>query len=343
MFLSTFAVVISACLVLPQAARAPFSVENPSGRIKGTAMDVRGAVISGVRIVLQGTTAKWETTSDQNGSYSFVAPPDVYEIGLDVGDRSFLPFHRAPFRLRSGQDILLNIRPIPGGAASHVLVHPPKIGNESFALPNSPDPSLVLLVQFGAKQQHENLLEYRGVMISYDVLTLYGDRARLNSKNLQLEVEGDVIVEDGLKPVRVRKALVEFRGGSPVVSLTRGAIDSAKGEGSIEGTSAAFSFNVTASGSGDISYHDGKSGITFVSTGTYSFRVTDDANNAVTFSGVGRINKNIPVGFSVSITEGGSRGSAKGTFSIEFDGFGMESFSRSGTLFSGKIELHRDY
>ncbi|MEK6301667.1 MAG: carboxypeptidase regulatory-like domain-containing protein [Acidobacteriota bacterium] len=315
------------------------SAESPSGRIKGAAMDVTGAVIPGATVGLYGKSDRWQTTTDQNGNYRFDAPPGIYEIRAEA--TGFLPFRRAPFRLESGQDILMNIRIIPSGLASHVVTQPPKIGEESFALPSSPDPSLILFVQFGAKQQHNDLVEYRGVMISYDVMTLYGDRARLNAKSLQLEVEGNVIVEDGLKRIRVRKATVEFRGGKPVVSLTRGAIDAAKGEGSIEGTSATFAFNVTAPDSGNVSFHDSKSGITFVSTSIYWFRVKDDAGNAVTFSGVGRINKEIPVGFTVSVTDAGSP--SKDTFSIEFDGFHMNSFNRSGTLSSGKIELHRDY
>ena len=339
MFLSTLVVLISASLVLPQASRAASSAESPSGQIKGTAMDVTGAVIPGASVGLYGKSDRWQTTTDQSGNFRFDAPPGIYEIRAEA--TGFLPFRRAPFRLESGQEILMNISVIPSGLSSHVVTQPPKIGEESFALPNSTDPSLVLFVQFSAKQQHDDLLQYRWIMISYDVMTLYGDTARLNAKSLQLEVEGNVIVEDGLKRIRVRKATVEFQGGKPVVSLTGGAIDSAKGEGSIEDSRATFAFNVTAQGSGDVSFHDSKSGITFVSTSVYWFRVKDDAGNAVTFSGVGRINKEIPVGFTVSVTDAGSP--AKATFSIEFDGFHMNSFNRSGKLSSGKIELHRNY
>lgn len=200
-------------------------------------------------------------------------PAGVYKVTTTARDFMFMPFRCASFMVQSGKETFLHISLIPSGVTSHTTAHPPKLGYESIDLPNSP---LELLVRFGNRQERGTTIEYRGVMITYDALTLFGDTARLNTKDSHFEVGGDVLVEDGKQSTRVRKAFVEFRAGKPNITLTKGAIDEVKGEGSIDRDTIDFTFHVKADSSGHISYTDKASRITFISKSIYSFRVTDD-------------------------------------------------------------------
>jgi hypothetical protein len=54
------------------------------------------------------------------------------------------------------------------------------------------------------------------VMASYDTVTIYADRIRVDRKTFQLDVEGDVIIEDGKERLRKSRVRVIIKNGVPV-------------------------------------------------------------------------------------------------------------------------------
>jgi hypothetical protein len=318
-----------------------FSSPNQTGRVKGTVMDPMGSVVPGVTIIFEGQR-KHEVVSDASGEYSIELPEGLYRVTSRVKGEGFLPFRRAAFRVEIGKETLINLSLMPGGVTSHNVPHPPQIGYDSFSIPNSQSVALDLLIQFGTRQKQKDSIEYRGVTISYDALTVYADKARLDPKSFRFEAEGDVVVDNGIESVRVRSVNVNFGASGPDITLIKGAIDQVKGEGALD-ENVHFTFKVSESDSGHLSYEDKASGIIFISSNIFHFRVTDDVNNAVMFRGAGQINYTIPTQFTVAVQSNGNSGAGRDTFSIKFDSLDKGVYDRSGSLTQGTIEVHRKY
>jgi hypothetical protein len=58
-----------------------------------------------------------------------------------------------------------------------------------------------------------------GVTVSFDVLTIVAEKVRFDRQMLLLEVEGQVVVEDGEKRMTFSQAEVNFKSTDPIATL----------------------------------------------------------------------------------------------------------------------------
>ena len=54
-----------------------------------------------------------------------------------------------------------------------------------------------------------------------DSLTIYADKVRLAKKTLQIEANGNVVVEDGKNRTEAKSVKVKFEAGKPTLDLIR--------------------------------------------------------------------------------------------------------------------------
>lgn len=48
-------------------------------------------------------------------------------------------------------------------------------------------------------------------MVSFDALTIYADRVRLDSRSSTLEAQGNVVVEDGKRRLKISNAEIDLK------------------------------------------------------------------------------------------------------------------------------------
>ena len=212
--------------------------------------------------------------------------------------------------------------------------------SKSFSPPSAPDAALELLIEFGSRREENGGIEYRGASVTYDTLTVVADHVAFNKNRFRLEADGNVVVQNNTEALRARAVGVDFQRGEPIVSLITGAIESVGGEGWIQSQGVHFRFDVTVPHSGHLVYEDRRLGIRVESISIHSFRVADDVKNVVTFAGVGRVNGTVAVPFIVTVQDN-STGTAPDTFSIRFNGAGLEKDGRTGVLSRGNVLVHR--
>lgn len=199
------------------------------GTVTGTIMDSRAAVIVLPRptIIFKGTKETRRVIPNDNGDYEIKLPVGAYSVTTDIP--GFYPLRRAKFRVLAGSRITINLVPSPrylvrGTTVSNSepvdkLAPQPRYDELSVAV-SSPFP--LGLVQFEKKRIADGDVKYYAATFSYDELTIYADELRFNRRKLRLKASGDrVIVEDGKQRVEVKHAVVSFKGGEPVLDLTR--------------------------------------------------------------------------------------------------------------------------
>ncbi len=187
-----------------------------TGEVRGTVMDFNEAVIPNAAVIFERYKTKVRVVSNEAGNYMAELPTGEYRVTTEI--YGFSPFRRAAFKIQSNTPILINIVPVPQAISYGTVA--PQFYYESFSVP-ALNNSLDLLIRFRTQRKYRGIIEYRKVLVSYDVLTIYADSLRLNQKAFRLEANGNVVVEDGKQRVHVKRAEVEFKTGEPIIKLTR--------------------------------------------------------------------------------------------------------------------------
>jgi hypothetical protein len=212
--------------VLTASASAQ-SLSSTMGKIKGTVTDPKGAVIPNAIVIIESRQTTQKVVANEEGAYEIELPAGLYRISSVVP--AYYPFRRASFCVQPLILMTINIAPVlriltiglevtSSGSRQPITTSPsPKY--ESFSPPHSSGAPLDLLVRFRKRRQHRDNIEYSEAMASYNALTFYADKMRLDRKTLQLEADGNVVVEDGKQRWRVKRAELEFKAGEPIFKL----------------------------------------------------------------------------------------------------------------------------
>lgn len=329
-------------------SQPPLRFEESKGVVKGKVIGAAGE-IPDIKVFVESVTAKREVITDKSGNYEIELPTGVYTITATVPE--YYPYRRAPFRVRPGTVTIINLdlaligadRAYGGGTDIHY---------EKLSLPYTSDEQLDLLVVYEDRKEDDKFIKYNGVELYYDALAVYAVNMQLDKRSFRFKANGNVHVENNQQSrAYVRQADISFAGSTPVIELTFGAIDYISGKGSIEGDKVNFEFRIEKDRTGQFTYEDKKTGISF-NTELYSFRVVDDEANKVEFIGAAKIAFSgsdeemellnyytPPVGFSVTVQDNASTGADRFAISINLD----RVIKRSGKLSKGYIEIHRKY
>lgn len=190
-------------------------------------MDANGAVISTPRpsVIFVGKNGVKSVGANDSGDYEIALSPGIYRVTTEIP--GFYPYRRAEFRVLPGSTVIINVVPTPrylvrGTTVSireSVDTKAPLPRYDQFRIPEGPGS---LQIQFQKKRIAKRNVEYDGVTLTYDVLTIYADKLNFDSKRLRLKASGKwVIVEDGKQRLQVKQAAVAFKGGEPILDLTR--------------------------------------------------------------------------------------------------------------------------
>ena len=200
------------------------------GRIHGTVIDPNGAVIPHAGVIVESRQIKRELVTNKEGAYEVELPSGIYQISTNIP--AYYPFRRATFCVQPGVVTTINMAPVlrvlaiglevtsSGSREPITTAPPPKY--ESFSPPQSSGPRLDLLVRFSKRRKRGSNIEYAGAVASYNALTIYADKMRLEPKTSNLKAEGNVVVEDGKQRLQTNRAELEFKaGGQPILKLAQ--------------------------------------------------------------------------------------------------------------------------
>jgi hypothetical protein len=218
--------VISILLTASRAQSASVTAQT-RGTVKGTVMDTQGALIPRATVIFENRQTSQAVVTNEAGVYEIQLPADIYSISTNIP--AYYPFRRATFSVRPGAVTTINIAPLlrvlsvglevtSSGSRERITTAPPP-KYDSFSPPNSSETGLDLLVRFSARRKRNDNIEYRGIVASYNALTIYADKMRLDPKTSHLKAEGNVVVEDGNQRHDTNRAEVEFKAGQPVLKL----------------------------------------------------------------------------------------------------------------------------
>jgi Carboxypeptidase regulatory-like domain len=222
-----FIMVLGARTLLAQEPKLGFPAIQSMGRVKGTVMDANGAVISTPRpsIIFEGRNEVKTVAANERGDYEITLTAGIYRVTTEIP--GFYPFRRAALRVLPGSDTLINIVPTP-----RYLVRGTTVSGRESADVAAPSPRydefdategpVSLLIQFQKKRRANGNIEYKGAILTYDALTIHSDRLSFNKTRLRLNASGErVVVENGEQRIQVKQARVTFKGGEPILALTR--------------------------------------------------------------------------------------------------------------------------
>jgi hypothetical protein len=174
--------------------------------IRGLVIDDEGARFADASVVIQGTTTRHATQTNQVGEYEFHVPAGLYRITCLASDWHY-PFRRATILAQSGRTKTVNIRPpievlvmgierTTSGLKDLTKLAPPP--QYAVYFPRSyKKTGLDVMIQSRQKFDNKSYVDYEQVMLSYDSVTLLAKKVRIHKKSLLVEAEGKVIFEDG--------------------------------------------------------------------------------------------------------------------------------------------------
>lgn len=203
---------------------------SPTGKLQLT------AIAPSLITIIEGNGVRYEVKSNFEAKYEndglIEIPIGVYRITSKKG--RFYPFQRASFRVREGSVAKITVSPAIRILGQALISDENGVRDEfdyvpdpqyaSFEIARAANASSDLLIRFTEKIERDEFTEYTanktigGVMISYDILTIWASRARFNKKKLILEAEGGVIYENGRQQMQEKNLRVIFQKGEAKIT-----------------------------------------------------------------------------------------------------------------------------
>jgi hypothetical protein len=230
-----------------QAPAAPSSTQQ-TALVRGVLTDFNtGAAVAGASVLFESDAGTQKVVSARDGSYEARLPADVYRITVrrmtycsgrraatHIGD---LPETRFDFVLvpcpTEEVGIIVNGRNA-GEEAREVnpFNHDTfKVRSELLLRFNTKRESAKVIYYEGGKIKHavrklnskeiEDVYTYVGVMLSYDLLTVYADKLKLAKETFEIEARGNVVVEDSGKRTKASAVRIKLRGDKPIIEILR--------------------------------------------------------------------------------------------------------------------------
>ncbi|MCG3144289.1 MAG: hypothetical protein HONDAALG_01708 [Gammaproteobacteria bacterium] len=324
---------------MPLIVSLAFQTAKPLGIVKGTVTDSNGNVILGSQISIRNESGESivNLTTDSRGRFEVQLPANV-KYYITASNTSFAPFQRSPFLVNANTSTVINIIPV-----FNSNYNTPMHKYESFPLPLISGEMMYVLFRFNEREQKDETLAYtskeQASMMSFNHLAIYANKILFDPRLYRITAENDVLIDDGKRSFVARK--VEAVLSSSGISLTAAEdyIKEVTGEGSIQEGQCIFSFQVNRDLSGHLTYEDKRKGISLTRSHISHFRVLDDSNGTVRFSGGAYINNKIPVSFFVTVQATNDVRKLNGIFSIDVYADGLKC---SGVLSTGKVNIRRN-
>ncbi|GEM_PF-6093607 len=181
--------------------------DTEKGVIKGTVFDYTGAVIPNTIIYLKGKKVKLKIISDNNGNYFVKITKGIYTLHTNETN-DFLPFNRAPFHIKEGEEKVLNITLSTSSNLISILSVGKRTNQEnkkrtppkSFSTKLFPTDkrNLYLFIRCFDVKRSSQTTTCSNATISYDNLWIYADYIEFSSKEMFIKAKGEkVIYDDG--------------------------------------------------------------------------------------------------------------------------------------------------
>lgn len=231
----------SLVLLSPSYAQSTNLEGQPTGKVQFNVLMPNDVLIPFLYAVIEGENIRKEiplSVDDIDDKANLVElPAGIYQVSSR--NSNYYAFQRAPFRVNAGMVTKINVFPLirvqvqmlmADGSDKYEFAPKPKY--DSFPVPNSPHPTLTMLIRYDEKRKRRNFIEYtskvcefrgspeavvRGIMISYDAFTVYADKVRFDNKTYILEAQGNVVIEDGKQRIKANNAVIKFKDGVPEV------------------------------------------------------------------------------------------------------------------------------
>lgn len=209
------------------------------------------AGVARAQLVFEGTEHKQMVLSGNDGNYEAQLPSDDYRIS--VRRMTYCSSRRAAVHLES--DTKFNFILLPcaieeigiitdGRYKGEATVEVNPLSFDSLHVPSKAGSGGELLLRFGTKRDGPRFVEYEGAMLKYAVrdgnskdvrddykyvgvmatyrlFTVYGDKVKLVSDTFEFNAEGNVIVEDGHNRTEANAVRVRFEEAKPLIEFVR--------------------------------------------------------------------------------------------------------------------------
>ena len=231
--------VILAVLVL---AISPASDAKPRGAktiVKGAVMlDLEANAAGATRIIFRRGRSVTTVTTARNGTYEAELRPGLYQVSTEA--HGFCPVRRSEFELAPSAQVELNLVVIGCGIADYIQydekgnykgefsTHWPPHDYDSFPVQRGKTMQH-LVVLFAARNAQGTEIRYVKsppevkarrpvrVMITYGLITIMADEARLSTRTMELCALGNLIVQDGAHTTRPPAVALRLVGGKGVL------------------------------------------------------------------------------------------------------------------------------
>jgi hypothetical protein len=218
------------------------SSEDSEGQIQFNVQMPNDVLLPNLSVTIEGDHYKKQlelNADDVDVKQNLVTlPAGIYRLSSRKGN--YYEFRRAPFRVQPGVVTKINVFPLirvrtqmlmANGSDQYDFAPQPKY--DSFAVRRSSDPALILLIRYDQKYRTDQSIRYssnvlesrgdprpawRGVMASYDSLSIYADRIRFDSAHDVIYASGHVVLEDGRQRRHAQKLVVKFKNGSSQIA-----------------------------------------------------------------------------------------------------------------------------
>ena len=253
-----------------------------SVRLKGL---VKGRIIGpydqggpNVEILFDNNGRKHRVMSDDAGGYEIELAEGIYTITAQVS--GFFPFRRAPFEVKPGSSIIINLDLwLSGSSGAHAPER--EVHYKELPLLAAPDQGLKVLVQTAKRWENDEITEYEFAMVTFNSITMFAHRLTFDKKTFRFMGKEGVIVDNGQKRMHGRQADLYFLGNTPIVEVKGEDVEYIRGKGDI-GDSISFEFDVKRNQFGHLTYEDRANGIALISKEVTSFSVVDDEDSIIT-------------------------------------------------------------
>ena len=160
-------------------AAAAWGQDRP-GDVRGTVVDLHGAVIPGSRVVVESPEHRCETSADGAGRFNCEVPAGQYRV--TATGYSFQPYQRAPITVHPTDHLVLTLSTVPGperglmvddqGAKEYVGMRLP-IKQHSEVISGN----VSILIRFITNEQTAGRLRFHGpyLMLTSETLSVYAE------------------------------------------------------------------------------------------------------------------------------------------------------------------------
>lgn len=239
---------LSFAMVAALVTTGPMQVQE-AGVVRGTIrfVTIDQSPLHGATVTLEGEGTKQQVQTDKQGAYEIRVEPGTYHVSVD--GPSYKKTKRAVFRVRKSMIVTIDLELVPRTIVDRIRppdwkpAKPPIKGvvdgeevpfkDKNFTVAGDPHE---LMIRYGKWDESGEVFTYEGapvhyemttgeeskflpVMVTFDFLTIYANKACYDSKTQRLTADGNVIVEDGKHRKRVQHAEVDFSARNPMSTL----------------------------------------------------------------------------------------------------------------------------